>query len=663
MSDQYFHLTIGPVQAFVAQARRTRDFWAGSFILSFLSSVAMSAVRQQGGEIQFPVPDDNYLKWLEGSAGADDPRPLQGSVPNRFKALEVVVDQDFEPKAVVDAISNAWKVLAETVWAADLAPVAGNDSIHRQIWDRQINGFWDISWCLTEDKAVSNLLDRRKNWRSHILPDEPGVKCSLMEGFQELSGAECPGEAVRGFWRRVREVDVTLARDCREDEHLCAIAFVKRRFAHYFDQFALELPAVARHPAKEVLGWGVPKTVPSVAYLAAAPWLAASIRASAGNDDSLRTIKALQQSMEQLDVPWEGNLLRCIREACADVGREGWRWSQVNGQYLFAPSVYQLIKEARRNGSLLADDVQYLETVNRKLGELKRQTGLGDPSPFYAVLLMDGDSLGAQMSDPSKQQGISKALNAFNQGVPEIVQDHNGFLVYAGGDDVLALLPQPDAITCAQALQQLYAECFDEQNRMPGATQISTSISGAIEFAHYKSPLTRILEDAHQLLDDVAKEAAGRDSLAIRVWKPGGLFAQWSAPWSISESLRRAAEQVANHLRGDLSRSFFFKLEALIEQLGLADSHEFEEQTVKSLVRAAWTHTGNKLDELPDAMDSTLLEACRVVSREIGKNQQAIVIRTNRFSPGALRLMQFLGTENQAFALAQITSAGKGDMA
>ena len=79
MSEQYFHLTIGPVQAFVAQARRTRDFWAGSFVLSFLSSVAMSAVRQQGGEIQFPVPDNNYLSWLEGTNKPNAPKPLQGS--------------------------------------------------------------------------------------------------------------------------------------------------------------------------------------------------------------------------------------------------------------------------------------------------------------------------------------------------------------------------------------------------------------------------------------------------------------------------------------------------------------------------------------------------------------------------------------------------------
>lgn len=661
MSERSFHLTIGPVQAFVAQARRTRDFWAGSFILSFLSSVAMSAVRRQKGEIRFPVPDDNYLNWLEGS-GSGGSKPLQGSVPNRFKAMEVRVAPDFEPSAVVDAIHNAWKALAELVWDADLAPVAGDDPVHREIWERQINRFWDVSWCLTDDPNVSNLLDRRKNWRSHILADEPGVKCSLMEGFQELSGAERPGESVRRFWARVREQDVSLARDCREDEHLCAIAFVKRRFAHYFDQFQLELPPVAGQPDKYVQGWQVPKSVPSVAYLAAVPWLAASIRASGSDEQILPAILKLQQNLSELDVPWEGKVLRCVEQACSQVGRDGWRWSQVNGQYLFRPAVQQLIKETEKAGALLTDDLQSLKQIPDRLSDLKK-LGLGEPSPFYAVLLMDGDSLGAQMSDSQKQAGISQALNTFNRSVPGIVENYSGFLVYAGGDDVLALLPQPDAIACARALQQCYAECFDKQNEGREASIITTSLSGAIEFAHYKSPLTRILEDAHQLLDDVAKDQTGRDSLAIRVWKPGGLVAQWSAPWSCADDLCKAAEQVATHLKGDLSRSFFFKLDGLIEQLGLAGSHEFEEQTIQSLVRAAWTHTGNKLDTLPENMDRTLLEACRVVTREMNSQQQAEILRSNRFSSGALGLLQFLATENRAFTLSQTDSGDGGSAA
>ena len=69
--SKYFHFTLGPVQGFVAQARRTRDFWAGSFLLSWLSGVAMAAVRQQKGKIEFPVPPAHYLDWIEGRGRAE----------------------------------------------------------------------------------------------------------------------------------------------------------------------------------------------------------------------------------------------------------------------------------------------------------------------------------------------------------------------------------------------------------------------------------------------------------------------------------------------------------------------------------------------------------------------------------------------------------------
>lgn len=51
---QYLHFMIGPVQEFISQARRTRDFWAGSFLLSWLSGVAVrEALKQENVEIIF----------------------------------------------------------------------------------------------------------------------------------------------------------------------------------------------------------------------------------------------------------------------------------------------------------------------------------------------------------------------------------------------------------------------------------------------------------------------------------------------------------------------------------------------------------------------------------------------------------------------------------
>jgi len=116
MNSHFFHFTLGPVQAFVAQARRTRDFWAGSFLLSWLSSVAIKAVQVQGGEIQFPCPDPHYMNWLEGKGQGTSPQ--QGSIPNRFKAMSARVSGDFDPTLVTGSVQQAWLAIAELIWQA-----------------------------------------------------------------------------------------------------------------------------------------------------------------------------------------------------------------------------------------------------------------------------------------------------------------------------------------------------------------------------------------------------------------------------------------------------------------------------------------------------------------------------------------------------------------
>jgi CRISPR-associated protein Cmr2 len=99
------------------------------------------------------------------------------------------------------------------------------------------------------------------------------------------------------------------------------------------------------------------------------------------------------------------------------------------------------------------------------------------PSPFYAILLMDGDSLGKHMTSTEKQPKISDALKKFTDKVNDIVYQNNGFLIYAGGDDVLAILPLEDALSCAKDLRDEYLEAFK-------GSDINSSLSGAIEYAH-----------------------------------------------------------------------------------------------------------------------------------------------------------------------------------
>lgn len=542
MNARYFHFTLGPVQGFVSQARRTRDFWAGSFLLSWLSGIAMKAVEAQNGVIRFPVPDAKFMTAItEGASGRAGPH--QGGIPNRFVAD---VGPGFDAQRVADAVRAAWRALGQEVYNADLKHAEAPNT--RAIWDRQIAGFWEMSWAITDDERVTNLLDRRKNWRSHLPPDQPGLKCMMMDGWQELSGAAGPAtQPARDFWQRVRATSGSMKTDLRPDEHLCAIAFVKRRFVRHFGGFSATLPG-----GQNIHGWQLPTGVPSVAYMAAAPWLAEALKAA--DDAALRRFHDAAYNLTESYGERETNI------ACVQKADGPQRWKALDGNVFF--------ESALDNANLYEDRAQAQE-VKRRLRALRESAKLGPVSPFYALLLMDGDSLGANMGDHKKQAAITKGLSAFTQAAPDIVHEHDGFLIYAGGDDVLALITLDQALACATKLRESYRKCFE-------GTAVVTSLSGAIEYAHIKTPLGKVLHDAHDLLDNIAKEGRGRDAIAVRVWKPGGKAVEWAMPWDIAlENGRVAIEKLVEDFRGDqktddaglFASKFFYRIRERIEML------------------------------------------------------------------------------------------------
>lgn len=661
MADQYFHFTLGPVQAFVAQARRTRDFWSGSFLLSWLASVAMQEVKAQGGDIQFPLPDDNYLKYLTGDLTEPDNAPEQGSIPNRFKAMQAKVPTEFDPHRVTNAVEKAWAALAEQIWQGDFENLSVCGAATREVWQRQVSGFWDISWVLSHNAEESNLLDRRKNWRSYMAPEEPGVSCMMMDGWQELSGQPRPGKKLGQFWRELRKSGGRgVKTDLREQEYLCAIGWIKRRFAHCFS----ELSSVDMGDW-QLYGWELPINVPSVNYLAAAPWLAKSIQQSASDQYLHMKLRNLEASISAMKSSQEGRSisLKRVVEAASATNLNNWQWQQVNGRYLYQDEVSLLAER----GDDAEEEQNPATALLRQLQDVQGgQYALGQPSDFYSILLMDGDSLGSQMSDANKQEAISQALNNFTRQVPDVVKAHSGFLVYAGGDDVLALLSVDDALACADALRKLYNDCFEQQNKAltqsptTSSVHITSSLSGALMYCHYKSPLASNLAKAHPLLDNMAKDECGRDSLAIQVWKPGGLHCSWSSPWDVQQgSVNRVSEinQLVSTLiyerqnDDQIARKFFFKLDQLIQTLGLDKSAKkpgIAAEHIKSLFQAAWLHTGNKVKDLPAGLADQLLDISRTWQRYHNtKTNEFEVTDRNRFSADALKLIHFLAEELQ----------------
>ena len=89
------YLTIlqhGPVQDFIHTARRTDDYWAGSFLLSYITTHIIKELKAMSGEIISPGHEDDPLAMAV--LGCKPPRneALQPSLPNRV--IAVVDSQD-----------------------------------------------------------------------------------------------------------------------------------------------------------------------------------------------------------------------------------------------------------------------------------------------------------------------------------------------------------------------------------------------------------------------------------------------------------------------------------------------------------------------------------------------------------------------------------------
>jgi CRISPR-associated protein Cmr2 len=265
------------------------------------------------------------------------------------------------------------------------------------------------------------------------------------------------------------------------------------------------------------------------------------------------------------------------------------------------------------------------------------------------------------MSDTDKQEAISKGLENFTKGVGEVVEQHSGFLIYAGGDDVLALLPLEHALNCAYKVRVHYEHSFKDY---PG---IKTTISAAIEYAHIKMPLGKVLADAHHLLDEIAKDKTGRDGVAVRVWKPGGQHLQWAMPWEyavVDEVV--VMDKLAKDFQQDqqttpFSNSFFFHVEERFAMLNeerdspddaLNSEPVFDRDTMTALIAADYLNSGvnqvgkeNKINlSMAKARIEPLLSQCFEITRQLDDKDKDKVSFTEpkKLNSNALQLIRFL---------------------
>ncbi|AET60501.1 hypothetical protein HPL003_18795 [Paenibacillus terrae HPL-003] len=462
--------SIGPVQEFIAQARRTRDLWFGSHLLSELSIAGARKFTELGGRLVFPV--------MVPVANSEQVEKM--SAPNKILGL-INTDQ---PSSIAwqvrRAITGKWKEYAR----------AAEEKIGRIInirtWDRQVSDLlefqaaWTVMQGLNYDKALGRteqLLAARKTLRD-FKQNNPGAmygeKKSSLDGGRE------------SVWiNHDKNIERLSRLGIKENETLDAISVIKRLSLILYpqqDRF---------HSVCETAFLPFQDQIRNVTYISSAV------------TDYLHTVNEL---LRERNIKTDKQTDSKAYDARLFYER---RIEDYLEECVMVPEVH---KE-----SLKYSIATKLEEMYGQLEKKSRdhQLGFSRPTPYYAFLLADGDRMGEHLRNIKDEQShieFSTALSRFALEAAKIMKEHQGQLVYGGGDDVMAYLP---VHTCLDAANELRKAFIDKM----GSVISNPTLSVGIVIAHMLEPLEEVRYMAHEA-ERQAKRT--RNALAVHFHKRGG---------------------------------------------------------------------------------------------------------------------------------------------
>jgi len=596
--------SLGPVGGFIGEARRTRDFWAGSFLLSWLTAVAIVTANRQGAEILSPVRlgpgavDSTDLKQVPDLLRAVAKAPdadveYEPSLPNQFRAL---VPDDFDPMILRCAILRRWRALAESVWAEFIAPALSDDLAQlettQKIWESQIGkdddeeAFWETIWVMGpavghQSRPDDAWLALRKRRRAPFFLGDigPGDRCAISTDFREISGFQRSKNSVLQdkFWQRIidhlSKIDGTSGPDAktlelRPSERLSAPALVKRLFAR--------LPA-DKLAERHLIGWK-PRSVavwqsrlggravararywPSTAALAVAPWLARVVErvgdaALTEYAQAVRQLSPKYAVAERQSRIWEpflygsGVALPRGEEARADLlgidGRMFYLNEVTSGRpfaELASPAGMRAIgRSIPGEQTGPARDMQ-AELAKKLSGFLLAAECV--PSYHFAIIQVDGDRMGEHLANHGDK--VEELLNAFQSAVRDLLELRSPLpRPRRPGDILYASADELIALTSVQdalPFAESISRAFSEMVAAKVSWQAIPTVSVSVTFLPVDYPLASGVRASSALLDRVKEETRHAGAVGVQILGNGGAEESWIG---ISEESRGGKRSTA----------------------------------------------------------------------------------------------------------------------
>ncbi|AKG18399.1 hypothetical protein AAX09_02140 [Moraxella bovoculi] len=525
MSKYVVIFSIGPVQTFIASARRSRDLWSGSWLLSELAKACAKSLKDSQAELIFPyVENDDDLK--ENS---------EFSVGNKIQAV-ITADNEERLKLVIneakDAVNERFKNEADNAWR-DL-PTADKD-LRKDIWDKQIGDYLEIqtAWVKITDDYISatqkagQILASRKATRdfnpSAITPYDSQLMIpkSSLDGIRETVLKE--DDSLKNLTR--------LKLSLSKSEQLDTVGVIKRLgFKEKAEQFT---------PISRVM---------------ADSWIE---RLIAHNED-LSKVKENYEELENLGV--------ATRVRGNDKIYQNFAY---DGQLLYSSRIDALIREWQGSDDAIVDWANELKSALKPLWRK-----YGEPYRYGVLLRADGDRMGELLDKAKSQkehQAITQALSAFAGGVSQIMRNHRGHCIYAGGDDVLGFVPLDKAYECANDLQQSFLQSLAE---IAGQLNVdkSPTLSVGLAICHIMTPLSVIRELASQaekhakgdhIENETSKINERRDALGILLSIRSGNDTKLRYNWSDEKGLKVFKEFIKFYRKKEIPSRIAYDIRAI----------------------------------------------------------------------------------------------------
>lgn len=529
MSASLVVISIGPVQEFIATARRTRDFWMGSTILSECArAVARSiAERLSLNALIFPAASD--IRHLRPKSFDKRNEELQ----SELDVSNVILFEAPEGTDIRSLVGDL-KVVTTNRWE-DMASKAAQRcrSELRHDWERQLK---------------PSPIEFYAAWA----PLAGGYASARQQAMRLLAGRK----ACRDFepWSGQNKLPKSSLDGARETI-LLEIDPAKphrRRGLHVRPGEQLDLIGIVKRA-----DWGHSAIrYPSVSRVAIDPWVRGIHAAALSNPKIGRLLNGILDECKSLGL--RGRRERNPWGVEDDVPKFPWlRTFPYEGTVLYASRQNDLVEELLEEApadvtETVVDADQWARDTLRELtslvGELGKEHAFSDPRPYLAILAADGDEMGRVLSEiarngdgAAKHRAFSAAQSAFAREAREIInKKFSGVCVYASADDVLAFVALDQSIECANELRKTFENRVGTVARSLRASSPPT-LSVGLAIGHFLDPLEDLLEFARAAEKraknptpaEFIRGQTPRNALAVSIHTRGG------APLTVRDNWER----------------------------------------------------------------------------------------------------------------------------